>query len=90
LSAQGNLSKEASDFLLALADGKHDREIVFIKRALTSIAPIWPPAEGISHAISVFLWLNKTTAPTGGVVPNGRGGFVPASNSRIGPDGNFL
>jgi len=85
-----NLSKEASDFLLELASGKHDKEVVFVKRILTSIAPIWPPAEGLSHAISVFLWLNKMTAPQGGVVPDGRGGFVPASNSRIGSDGNFL
>jgi hypothetical protein len=87
---QPNLSKEASDFLLELAQGMYDREVAMIRRALISIAPIWPPADGILHALDVLIWINRKTAPIGGVLPDGRGGYVPASNSRIGPDGNFL
>lgn len=87
---QSDLSKQASDFLLELAQGKYDREVTMIRRALINLAPIWPPANGILHGLDVLIWVNRKTAPTGGVVPDGRGGYVPASNSRIGPDGNFL
>jgi hypothetical protein len=87
---QPDLSKEASQFLLELAQGKYDREITMIRRVLICVASIWPPADGILHGLDVFIWVNRKTVPTGGVVPDGRGGYVPASNSRIGPDGNFL
>ncbi len=87
---QTDLSKEASDFLLELAQGKYDREVTMIRRALINLAPIWPPANGILHGLDVLIWVNHETAPTGGVVPDGRGGYVPASNTRIGRDGNFL
>lgn len=79
------LPAEASAFLLALAAGKYDEEIAVVQSALGKIAAIWPPAAAISQGISVFLLVNRETAPTGGVVPDGQGGFTPANNSRYDP-----
>jgi len=75
------LPAEASQFLLDLAAGKYDSEVAKIQAILGKAAAVWPPFAAISQAISVFIWVNKATAPHGGVIPDGQGGFVPADNS---------
>ncbi|HTV32743.1 MAG TPA: hypothetical protein VME69_06530 [Methylocella sp.] len=79
------LPAEASAFLLALAAGKYEKQGAAVQSVLGKIASIWPPAAAISHGISVFLWVNRETAPKGGAVPDNSGGFVPANNSRYDP-----
>ena len=85
------LSAEASAFLLDLAKGHYDQQVSELQTMLGKIATVWPPAAAISQGISVYLWINRETAPTGGVVPDGQGGFVAANNSHYDPKtGAFL
>jgi hypothetical protein len=84
------LSAAASAFLLALAGGKYDSEVAVTEQILKDLAVALPPAGEIEKALEVFLWLNKVTAPSA-VVPDGKGGFVPAGNSHYDPKtGKFV
>ncbi len=83
------LSKEASDILLSLAGGKYDKELALADDALAKISIAFPWAITVRRILTILVAINKATAPTA-VVPDGRGGLVPAANSRVGPDGNFL
>jgi hypothetical protein len=85
------LSALASSILTGLASGKYDREIAFTERMLTELGVVFPPARMAERGLEVFLFINKWTAPRGPVVPDGRGGWVPESNSRYDPaTGEFL
>jgi hypothetical protein len=82
------LSKEASDFLLSLARGKYDQELALADSALAKIGIAFPWAIAVRKILNTLVAINKATAPSA-VVPDGRAGWVPASNSRVGPSGNF-
>lgn len=78
-------------FLRDLAAGKYDRQLVAVQRLLGLLGTVWPPAKLVSRALSAFVLLNRVTAPSGPVVADGNGGFVPESNSRYDPKtGRFL
>jgi hypothetical protein len=78
------LSSAASAFLLALANGKYDPQVAVTEQILKDLAVTLPPAASVEKALEVLLWLNKATAPQI-VTPDGKGGVVPAGNSRIDP-----
>lgn len=80
-------SKEASDVLLSLARGKYDKELGLADEVLAKISIAFPWAITARRILTLLVAINKATAPSA-VVPDSRGGFVPATNSRIGPDGN--
>ena len=84
-----DLAQEASQFLLELAHGKYDAELAIADSALAAIGAVEPWALVVKRIVDAFVALNKTTAPQT-VVPDGRGGLVPSTNSRAGPDGSFL
>ena len=83
------LSKEASDILLSLSRGKYDKELALADEALAKISIAFPWAITARRILAILVAINKATAPSA-VVPDGRAGWVPATNSRVGPDGNFL
>jgi len=84
-----DLSNEASDFLLSLARGRYDKELALADDALAKMSIAFPWAITARRILNTLVAINKVTAPPA-VVPDGRGGFVPAANSRVGPDGNFF
>lgn len=83
------LSKEASDFLLSLARDKYDHELALADSALAKISIAFPWAITARYILNTLVAINKATAPSA-VVPDGRAGWVPATNRRVGPDGNFI
>lgn len=84
-------SDDSSNLLLDLAGGKYDHEVAKVQRLLRLLGKIWPPARLASLALSAFMAVNKWTAPVGGAVTDGHGGFVPKSNSRVHPaNGRFI
>jgi hypothetical protein len=83
------LSKETSDFLLSLARGEYDQELALADSALAKISIAFPWAIIARRVLNTLVAINNATAPSA-VVPDGRDGWVPASNSRVGPNGNFL
>jgi hypothetical protein len=85
------LSAMASALLTGLADGEYDDEIAFTENLLIEIGAVLPVVAEIEKAGEFLLLVNKMTAPRGAIVPDGRGGFVPATNSRFDPaTGGFL
>jgi hypothetical protein len=90
--AAQELSKEASDILLSLAGGKYDQ---IRQRTGAGRRRAGKNQHRLSWAITarriltILVAINKATAPAA-VVPDGRGGRVPATNSRVGPGGKFL
>jgi hypothetical protein len=82
------LSKEASDFLLSLARGKYDQELALADSAMAKISIAFPWAITARQILNALVAINKATAPSA-VVPDGRAGWVPASNPRVDPNGNF-
>jgi hypothetical protein len=84
------LPKDASDFLIGLASGKYDGAIAGIDKLLTTAGAVIPQAVLAKEILDGLVALNKATAPVA-VQSDGRGGFVPTSNSRFDPaTGEFL
>ena len=81
-----DITKAASDFLLALARGTYDKELTEADEALTAIGLPW--AIMAREALHAFVTINRATAPAE-VQSDGRGGWVPTTNSKIGVDGRF-
>jgi hypothetical protein len=85
------LAAMAAALLAGLASGKYDPQVAFTERMLGELGIVFPPAAMAEKGLEVFLLINKMTAPRGPVVADGRGGFVPDSNSRYDPEtGEFL
>ena len=81
-------SEIASTFLLDLAHGKYNEEIKTLDEIFQIAGATFPAALVAKKVMDAFLQINRLTAPEH-VVPDGAGGWVPSTNSRIGPDGNF-
>jgi len=81
-------SEIASTFLLDLARGKYNEEIKTLDEILQVAGATFPAALVAKKVMDSFIQINSLTAPQH-VVPDGAGGWVPSTNSRIGPDGNF-
>lgn len=73
-------------FLADLAAGKYDKQVAFVRRILVMI----PGLGRVVMILDILLRLNKMTAPKVPVVADGRGGFVPISNSRYDPRTGFF
>lgn len=85
------LSKMASAILTELANGKYDKELAVGKQMLSNLAIAIPAFGAVEKGLEFFLWINRITAPTGPIVPDGHGGWVPEGNSRYNPEtGEFL
>jgi hypothetical protein len=84
------LGAMVSALLTGLAWGKYDPQVAVDETFLTNLGAVFPPAAMAEKALEVFLELNKLTAPRGAIVPDGQGGYVPDTNSRVDKDGNFL
>jgi hypothetical protein len=85
------VSAMAAALLSGLASGKYDKEVAFTEDMLSELGLVFPLAGAVEKALQVFLVINNMTAPRGPVVPDGRGGYVPASNSRYNPKtGEFI
>ena len=82
-------SEIASTFLLDLAHGKFDQEIRTLDEILQLLGATFPAALIAKKVMDSFIQINSLTAPQH-VVPDHAGGWVPSTNSRIGPGGNFL
>lgn len=72
------LSAMASALLTGLASGEYDKQAAFAENMLSELGLVFPPAAMVEKGIEMFLAINKWTAPRAPVVPDGRGGFVPA------------
>jgi len=81
-------SEAASKFLLDLARGKYNTEIGDLDEILMLLGKTLPAALVAKKVMDAFIQANALTAPNH-VVPDGAGGWVPSTNSRIGPGGNF-
>lgn len=75
-------TKPASQFLLDLAAGKYDAQVAAFEKMLLLLTPEFPIAGEISMLVRGFITFNRITAPAH-VVPDGRGGWVPDTNSHI-------
>lgn len=85
------LAAIASKLLTGLAQGKYDDQVKVTEEILNKIGVLFPPAAQAEKALEIFLWINRVTAPAGRIIPDGRGGFVPETNSRYDPEtGEFL
>ncbi len=84
------LSAWASSILLGLANGEFDPQIEELETWLGRLGVIFPPALEAEKALELFLFINKLSAPRGGVIPDGAGGYVPATDwPQLDADGNF-
>ena len=82
-----DLAKIESSFLLDLAAGKYDAQVSDLAAVLAMLGPLGLSARA---ALLDLVLLNKYTAPQH-VVPDGRGGMVPDTNSRYdSKTGEFL
>ena len=86
MTADAKVAEQASRFLLDLARGKYDAELAEAENVLTDIGLPW--AIMAREALRAFVAVNRATAPDA-VQPDGRGGMVPTTNSKIGPGGGF-
>lgn len=85
------MSAALQKLLTGLAAGKYDKEVEFTEDLLLTIGVVFPPFVQLEKAGEVLLAINRMTAPRGPIVPDGHGGFVPASNSRYDPKtGRFI
>lgn len=84
------ITKPTSDFLTDLASGKYDAQVAAVEKILALLAPEFPVAGELLMILRGFVTFNKLTAPRSPIVPDGKGGWVPASNSKIGSDGKFI
>ena len=85
------LAAMASALLTGLASGKYASDVAMTETILGDLGVTLPPAAMADEALKGFLFLNSMTAPRGAIVPDGHGGFVPASNSRFDPaTGEFI
>jgi len=86
-----DLTKPAATFLTDLAAGKYDEQVALLEKALRVLAPEFPFAGELLLLLRGFVGLNRLTAPRGPSVPDGKGGWVPETNSRYDPEtGKFL
>jgi hypothetical protein len=84
------LARAASALLFGLAHGEHGKEVEITERFLDGLGVVFPPAAEVEKSLEIFLLINTLTAPSE-VVPDGRGGFVPSTNSKYDPEtGKFL
>ena len=81
-------SEIASTFLLDLAHGKYNQEIQTLDEILQIAGATFPAALVAKKVMDTFLQINRLTAPEH-VIPDGAGGWVPSTNSRIRSDGSF-
>jgi hypothetical protein len=92
--AAGDPSAVMAELGLDLAAGKYNDQISQLDKVL-SVAAMIPGPIGVAalvakKALDGFIELNRLTAPAH-VVPDGRGGWVPADNSRFDPKtGEFI
>ena len=77
-----NLSKGASDFLLASASGKYDGQLAEFDKLLSTVGAIIPQALVAKEILDGLVALNKATAPVA-VVPDKHGGYIPAHGQSI-------
>lgn len=79
-----------SQFLLDLAAGKYDKQWERVSAVLMAIGVFDPPVGEFVGVVNALLALNKAFAPTR-VVSDGKGGWVPASQSHCDPaTGRFV
>jgi len=83
------LAAIASKLLTGLAQGKYDDQVKVTEEILNKIGVLFPPVAQAEKALEIFLWINKVTAPAGRIIPDGHGGWVPITNSRVNPDGSL-
>jgi len=83
-----NLSPQASAFLLGVGSGEYDAALAGIDQALTLAGTLLPQALLAKEILDGLVALNKATAPLH-VQPDGQGGYVPTTNSRVMPDGSL-
>ncbi len=85
------MSAMVSALLTGLAKGEYADEVAVTEKLLTGIGIAIPQFTMVEKALEIFLWINKATAPSARIVPDGHGGWVPESNSRYNPQtGEFL
>jgi hypothetical protein len=77
-------SEAVSNVLIGLAQGKYDKEVAVTEDMLNELSTLVPQAAIVEKGLEVFLMINKATAPDS-IVPDGRGGVVPATNSPVDP-----
>jgi hypothetical protein len=77
------LAAMAAALLAGLASGKYDPQVAFTEQMLGELGIVFPPAAMVEKGIEVFLLINKMTAPRGGVIPDGRGGFIPEHGQSV-------
>lgn len=73
-------------FLRDLAAGTYDREVAWAQRMLGFAAKYSRTAALILTVFNLWLWANRVTAPGAPVVADGKGGFVPVTNSEYDPE----
>jgi hypothetical protein len=83
------LSAMASALLTGLARGQYDNQVAFTEDMILATSVVFPMAPAVEKGLEVFLALNKMAAPRAPIVPDGAGGFVPNTNSRVMPDGSL-
>lgn len=68
-------------------DGPPDIQggLAMAERVLSVVAKVWPPAGTAEAALRIFGMIDRLTAPSGPIVADGRGGWVPSSNSSYDP-----
>lgn len=85
------MSAFASALLTGLASGKYDDGIAVTEQLLTEAGVAIPQLALAEKGLELFLWVNRITAPSARIVPDGQGGWVPESNSQYDPvTGRFL
>ena len=82
------LSKEASQALLDLANGKYDAEIAGMDKILAMVGAYVPQVLIAKQIIDGAIMLNKATAPLHVALGEG-GSWVSITNSRVMPDGSL-
>ena len=78
----------ASALLTDLATGKYDPELEVTEEFLRGLGLTLPPPAMIDEAAKAILALSKLV-PRIPFVPDGRGNWVPITNSRVNPDGSL-
>ena len=82
------LSAEASQALLDLANGKYDAEIAGMDKILAMVGAYVPQVMIAKAIIDGAIALNKATAPLHVALGEG-GSWVSITNSRVMPDGSL-
>ncbi len=85
---QDQLSAEASQALLDLANGKYDAEVAGMDKILAMVGAYIPQVLIAKSIIDAAIALNRVTAPLHVALGEG-GSWVSITNSRVMPDGSL-